>query len=139
MAITNQFTKMILVALLTITSSQASDFCTQLNEVTQDEYVGIFSVREVEALNFQEEVAKPLFSETLMGKSPVVEIIGEFDKESCEDALTQDQITLNGKTYNMIYTIEDYCDGGNSYGYISDLSGSVVATIKDTDIYCEEL
>ncbi len=50
--------------------------------------------------------------------------------------------TLTGKQYLMITTHEDYCDGGNTWGYIIDtqaakrFEGSIVGEVSDGEVYC---
>lgn len=47
-----------------------------------------------------------------------------------------------GKQYLMVTTHEDYCDGGNVYGYIFDVEASknfkaaIVAEVNDGDLTC---
>jgi len=79
----------------------------------------------------------PLFSESLMATAEVVSLIGEFDADSCEDALSAKSVTLeNSGSLEFIYTVEDHCDGGNSYGYVIDEAQKVVGVITDSDITC---
>ncbi len=42
----------------------------------------------------------------------------------------------SGNLYHAFYTNEDHCDGGNSYGFITDANLEVVAEIQDSDVYC---
>ena len=52
----------------------------------------------------------------------------------------KDKIT--GKDYLMVTTHDDYCDGGNVYGYIFDIDaskkfqGAIVAEVNDGDLSC---
>ncbi|GEM_PF-6635460 len=47
-----------------------------------------------------------------------------------------------GKQYLMVTTHDDYCDGGNVYGYIFDVEasknfkGAIVAEVNDGDLSC---
>lgn len=66
------------------------------------------------------------------------ESLGDFDYESCKDAVTE--VTMqaaDGSRIRMLYTNEDSCDGGNSYGIvIDDKTLAPVALINDSDISC---
>lgn len=50
--------------------------------------------------------------------------------------------TASGKTYLIVTSHEDYCDGGNVWGYVFDLEGSykgkqsIVGEISDGALYC---
>jgi hypothetical protein len=62
----------------------------------------------------------------------------DFSSVDCKDAMVKATISiLPDLSYDLVYTNEDECDGGNSYGYVL-ISGTnePVATIEDTDIYC---
>jgi len=65
--------------------------------------------------------------------------LGEFDAKECADAVTESVIKnkKTGISYVAVYTIEDNCDGGNSYGLLfNEDKSKVVATINDGDFYC---
>ncbi len=65
--------------------------------------------------------------------------LGYFEAEECVDAVTESVIEDNktGARYTAIYTIEDRCDGGNSYGLVlSEDKTKVLATINDGDFSC---
>lgn len=63
----------------------------------------------------------------------------DFDYDSCFDALVY-KTFLNPQTneeFKAIYSNEDHCDGGNSYGYITSAKDTkIIATIQDSDFYC---
>jgi hypothetical protein len=70
--------------------------------------------------------------------------LGTFSAEDCKKSIrkTQLQSLASQKTYTIFYTVEDNCDGGNSYGLIMTTKSSspnkdgVVALITDSDITC---
>ena len=64
--------------------------------------------------------------------------LGDFDYESCKDAVTEVTVQdTDGSRLRMIYTVEDSCDGGNSYGLnIDDKTLAPVALITDGDVSC---
>lgn len=45
-------------------------------------------------------------------------------------------LTPSKKLFHAVYTSEDECDGGNSYGAILDANLKAVAQIGDSDFYC---
>ena len=45
-------------------------------------------------------------------------------------------LTPSGKLFHAVYTSEDECDGGNSYGAVLDANLKPVAKIGDSDFYC---
>ena len=45
-------------------------------------------------------------------------------------------LTPSGKLFHAVYTSEDECDGGNSYGAVLDANLKPVAHIGDSDFYC---
>lgn len=59
-----------------------------------------------------------------------------FDYEACSSALYQVQfLDMDGNEFRAIFSNEDQCDGGNTYGFIMDLtSGKVIAQIIDSGI-----
>lgn len=64
--------------------------------------------------------------------------VGEFRYEECKDAIKE--VTMkrpNGSSFRMIYTNEDHCDGGNSFGFIIESKTlTPIAVIHDSDISC---
>ncbi len=116
----------------------AQSLCQKLESQAQDGYLSLGTFSENDQFNYQDDVSRPTFSESLMGSPEVVELIGPFDDERCENALTHDVLIFEGHTLNLVYTIDDSCDGGNSYGYIVDENGKLFASIGDYDIYCIE-
>lgn len=63
----------------------------------------------------------------------------DFDYESCFDALVYKEFInpLTNESFTAIYSNEDHCDGGNSYGYITKTGNKeILATIQDSDFYC---
>lgn len=95
--------------------------------VTSDEGDASFVVlnEESTSLSKEEFEANPIFK--------------DFDYNDCQDALKKVDFLnpATGSKFSAIYTIEDHCDGGNSYGTISLLgSKEVISTIQDSDFYC---
>lgn len=132
-----KYTTIITLLLLSLTTG-ATGLCQKLESQADDGYLSLGTFQNSTSFNYQEDTAKPKFSESLMASSSIINYIGEFDANSCEDALTEDTLLFEGHTLKLVYTIEDYCDGGNSYGYIVDKSenGKIFATIQDSDIEC---
>lgn len=71
----------------------------------------------------------------LFSKFPSLE---DFDYENCQDAVKEVVVMdTTKKRFNLIFTSEDSCDGGNSYGLILDNKTlAPIATINDSDISC---
>jgi len=130
-----KYTTLITLVLLSLTTG-AKGLCQTLEAQEQDQYLSLGNFQDNQNINYQENTGKPTFSQSLMDDHELIDHIGEFDSESCENALTQDTLMFKGHTLRLIYTIEDDCDGGNSYGYIINEADKVIATIEDSDIYC---
>lgn len=66
------------------------------------------------------------------------ETLASFEYEECKNAVTEVTMqAIDGSRIRMLYTTEDSCDGGNSYGLIiDDKTLSPVAVINDGDISC---
>lgn len=66
------------------------------------------------------------------------EVLKSFEQESCVDAIREREITgADGKPYTAIYTFDDGCDGGNSYGLVLEKDSlRPIATIQDGDMFC---
>ncbi len=64
--------------------------------------------------------------------------VGEFKYEECRDAIREVVMKRpNGTHFNMVYTNRDYCDGGNSFGFIVEAETLLpIAVIHDSDISC---
>ena len=45
-------------------------------------------------------------------------------------------VTKSGKLFHAVHTIDDSCDGGNSYGVIFNANLEPVGAIQDTDFAC---
>ena len=68
-----------------------------------------------------------------------IDVIFNFDYESCHDAFLQELILFNGRFYWKMGSMEDRCDGGNTYGAIYNYRLTTpIAHVYDGDIYCEE-
>ncbi len=132
-----KFLSLLTLFILTL-NTHAETLCQKLEAQAEDGYLSLGTFSESDEFDYQDDVAKPTFSESLMGSPAVVDLIGPFEGQWCENALTQDRLIFEGHTLSLVYTIEDSCDGGNSYGYIVDENGKLFATIEDYDIYCIE-
>ncbi|WP_413291360.1 hypothetical protein [Bdellovibrio sp. HCB337] len=47
-------------------------------------------------------------------------------------------LTKSGKLFHAVYTNEDLCDGGNSYGVVVNANLEVVADIHDGNFSCDK-
>jgi len=67
-----------------------------------------------------------------------IDVITAFGYEQCKDAVREELIEFEGKKYWSFRTVEDSCDGGNTYGviYSYDLK-TPIAHIYDGDMYCK--
>ena len=45
-------------------------------------------------------------------------------------------MTKKGTIYHAVYTADDHCDGGNSYGVVLNANLEQVAAVQDSDFYC---
>ncbi|MCB9091924.1 MAG: hypothetical protein H6621_02645 [Halobacteriovoraceae bacterium] len=64
-----------------------------------------------------------------------------LDYEDCKDTKFTFEVitaTKTGKTYVLLYSSEDSCDGGNPYGGIFNENMDVLGDIEDAYIYCYE-
>jgi len=78
----------------------------------------------------EEFIANPIFNQFENGDEYY---------EDCKDALRYVEFAhpTTGTQFKAIYTIEDSCDGGNSYGYITKIdSKDIIAEIGDSEFYC---
>lgn len=66
------------------------------------------------------------------------ESLGDFEIDRCKDAIKEVVVQdTDGSRLRLLYTIEDSCDGGNSYGVIlDDKTLAPVALIHDSDVSC---
>tara|TARA_B100001971_G_scaffold215195_1_gene260315 strand:+ start:143976 stop:144362 length:387 start_codon:yes stop_codon:yes gene_type:complete len=123
------------ILFLLLVSSAYSQTCEKLLEIAQTDVLYIGELNEIEGILVDEDVKAPLFSSSLMADDEVAAYIGEFDAKDCEEALSQVDVLVNDSILEFVYTSEDSCDGGNSYGYIKE--GNVaVGVITDSEIYC---
>ncbi|MGI4991820.1 hypothetical protein ACRXCV_04285 [Halobacteriovorax sp. GFR7] len=118
------------VVLLSVILFSSAMACPELNNVDlassydRDEYTEVYSER-LPKLS-KEEFAK--YTE-----------LADFDYDYCADALELRRLeaTQTGTVYTIVVTVEDHCDGGNSYGNIFDESGSkLLGRIGDSYIAC---
>ena len=66
-----------------------------------------------------------------------ISVIRDFDKEYCYDLVDMELVKVNSNFFWMITTIDDGCDGGNTYGVIYNYGLSeAVAGIFDGDVEC---
>lgn len=108
----------------------AASACPELNNVDlassydKDEYSEI-GYRKLPSLTKEDFLKYPVFS--------------DFEYEYCHNALAEMKVqaTQTGEIYTIIMTVEDHCDGGNSYGNILDEKGrKVLGSIGDSFISC---
>jgi hypothetical protein len=110
--------------------------CKDLVKLSNLEYLQLGDLNQLQSV-VTREVEGPLFSKSLMQDSRVVDKIGDFNPYACEDALSSKIVLLSAHAYlNFIFTNEDYCDGGNSYGYILNQDDILVGYIADSFIQC---
>lgn len=116
-----------LLLALTLTLNVFANICTgSLGQVWEDsENNGNFKILK----EYEHQINRALWDR--------LPNINEFDYETCKDATTIRYIRDKEakKNYTLYYTVEDYCDGGNSYGAIT-YKGKVVAEIADGDFLC---
>jgi hypothetical protein len=61
----------------------------------------------------------------------------EFDIKDCKRArLNVLEYLSNGTRFKLVFTVDDQCDGGNSFGYVTDIKDKVIAKINDSFIEC---
>ncbi len=67
-----------------------------------------------------------------------IDVVASFPYEQCKSAIRQSKIEVDGVNYIVFRSVEDECDGGNTYGsiYTADLK-TPIAHIYDSDVYCE--
>jgi hypothetical protein len=67
------------------------------------------------------------------------DVVLNFSYEDCYSAVKQELIEFNGIKYYRFRSIDDSCDGGNTYGAIYSLDlKTPIAHIYDYDLYCED-
>lgn len=117
--------------------AQANE-CNRLHDLAYSNYLSVNDVQEMLDLDITySDDATPLFSSSLMTDERVVKFIGDFDPKRCEYALSQMTVKLDEKSsLNMVYTTEDRCDGGNSYGYLTNQDQELIGFITDSEISC---
>lgn len=125
--------KFLIFTLLSMTIAYGQT-CEELVAQSGEEYIMLQDLEEIEGILFDYSSA-PLFSNSLMTDENVVTYIGEFEQEECESALSQVDVLVNDSILEFVYTSEDNCDGGNSYGYILE-NNTVVGVITDSEINC---
>ena len=75
-------------------------------------------------------------------KAEFVQALGaahaDFDYARCKNAMIWEDIRANGKTkvYTALRSVEDECDGGNSYGVLY-FKNKIVGSINDSYITCK--
>lgn len=117
-------------------SSFAGTTCLDLLALNKSNYMGLHDLETIPGASVSDS-SGPAYADSLFGTQEMIDLIGEFEEESCEGAITSKTVSLvNSGTLEFIYTIEDRCDGGNSYGYVTDESQKVVGVITDSDITC---
>lgn len=80
-----------------------------------------------EAMNFHPE-ATELFSDLLED---------EFCQKDPKAFQIIEFISPTAQIMTAVYSIDDNCDGGNSFGLVLDSKKNVYASINDYDFYCK--
>lgn len=124
------------ISLFTLSFMVQASVCSQLVQASNSDYLMLQDLEHIPGALLLKDSA-PKFSDSLMTSSEVKKLIGEFDATYCEDALSSSTIQVKGiGTLSFIYTVEDTCDGGNSYGYITDENNTLIGSITDSEINC---
>jgi hypothetical protein len=81
---------------------------------------------------------KKVYSKTIaFPHAQMNEVNMDADEEWCKEAKLEVYRHLkSGETFKMIFTSDDSCDGGNSFGYIADTKDNFIATIGDSFMSC---
>jgi hypothetical protein len=127
-----------LVFLVSFGAMASSNLCQQLYKVAGTKYIQLSELDELGDDFHVTQNGSPLFSESLMTSEEVLSVVGDFNASECENALREKEVYFKSlkKGLRFIYTNEDECDGGNSYGYVIDDKNKVVGHIGDSGIYC---
>lgn len=118
-----------LLIALTILASSATYACTIPSELYNGALYQIFEEENYTDLQGGEiEFTPEVRAE--------VQRIEDISECSDENLTVSSFSTISGKVFHAVYTIEDDCDGGNSYGAVLDENSKAVAHIGDGDFYC---
>ncbi|MBK26694.1 MAG: hypothetical protein CME70_22020 [Halobacteriovorax sp.] len=118
--------KLTLIA-LTVLASSTSFACNIPSEL---EDAALYTIEE----KFTELPKAGLEITSLVRKE--VNKIEDISHCSSKDMSVSSFLTPSGKLFHAVYTSEDHCDGGNSYGAVLDANLKAVAHIGDSDFYC---
>lgn len=104
--------------------------------------INLFAASVCEKLENEAAIVKELSSnENVLTRENwnSIDVIVEFDYNQCLNGITQELILIDGVEYYQFRSVEDSCDGENTYGaiYSKDLK-TPIAHIYDGDIYCQE-
>lgn len=119
----------LLMVLMTLVLGNAYA-CPELNGVDLADGDGPWTYTEL-------EISGLVLSEAEFNNIPT--FAGDFDYEQCKDAIVASKVQdkLTGKIFTAVYTNEDHCDGGNSYGVLYDQEmQTILGTIGDSFISC---
>lgn len=64
-------------------------------------------------------------------------LIEGFIYSECKDSIHIETYQVGSERVTVNYTSEDRCDGGNSFGSITDEDDEIIGYISDGDISCE--
>ena len=110
--------------LFSLTTLAGQEVCQQMVE-GEDNENSFKVIKEVEVLT------KDTWYQT--------DVVLSFSFDECYESMKQELIEFNGVQYYRFRSIDDSCDGGNTYGsiYTLDLK-TPIAHIYDYDLYCED-
>ncbi|MBT3236792.1 MAG: hypothetical protein HN353_12620 [Bdellovibrionales bacterium] len=69
-----------------------------------------------------------------------VPVYVDFDYNECKNSLVIQKVQSkeSGRIFSALLTVEDNCDGGNSYGALySENRQAILGDIRDSFIYCQ--
>lgn len=95
----------------------------------------LWNIRQSKLYKVSEPVRTPLPDMFLAH----VDKLGEFDIDNCEDAVVVAKVTYepSGLTYDVYWTDQDDCDGGNAFGLAArESTEDVVAVMNDQAFTC---
>lgn len=92
---------------------------------------------ELWELDDKVESFKKSFSKTIPFPKNMMTAVGHETTEDCTVAeLEVYNFLPTGESFKVISTRDDFCDGGNSFGYITNSKDEVLASVNDSFISC---
>jgi hypothetical protein len=118
--------KLLLLATLTLSFNSFAFKC--------DDVLGSIELWEIDD---KAEIFAKSFSKTIRFPKEFMNSVGHETTEDCTVAeLDVYKYLPTGETFKVISTSDDSCDGGNSFGYVTDAKDEVLAIINDSFISC---